>query len=129
MQTLSNNDIPPTDIIQLSGHKNLQSVTNYSTVSQNQQMKMSQALSCLATREREVNPNKSFIEERALTEYKHSREDQTQQALSLLSGASIQGGTINITINTVNQSPIAEAAQEESSKKFKRIRVLDSDSD
>ncbi len=30
MQTLTNNDVPPTDIVQLSGHKNLQSVTNYS---------------------------------------------------------------------------------------------------
>ena len=32
IQALTNNDIPATDIIQLSGHKNLQSVTNYSVV-------------------------------------------------------------------------------------------------
>ena len=32
-QTLINNEIPATDIIQLSGHKNLQSVTNYSMFS------------------------------------------------------------------------------------------------
>ena len=51
------------------------------------QNKKTQALSCSA--KREVNPNKSLIEGRALTKYKHShsREDQTQQALSLLSGA------------------------------------------
>lgn len=41
MQTLTNNDIPPTDIVQLSGHKNVQSVASYSTISENQQMKMS----------------------------------------------------------------------------------------
>ena len=35
IQTLTNNDIPATDIIQLSGYKNLQSVTNYSVVSAN----------------------------------------------------------------------------------------------
>ncbi|CAH3120287.1 unnamed protein product [Porites lobata] len=41
MQTLVNEEIPPTDIIQLSGHRNLQSVNNYATVSEKQQMKMS----------------------------------------------------------------------------------------
>ena len=37
IQTLANNDIQATDIMQLSGHKNLQSVTNYSVVSEKQQ--------------------------------------------------------------------------------------------
>ena len=32
IQALANNDIPATDIIQLLGHKNLQSVTNHSVV-------------------------------------------------------------------------------------------------
>ena len=45
MQTLTNNNIPPTDIIQLSGHKNLQSVTNYAVVSETQQLNMSRTLS------------------------------------------------------------------------------------
>ena len=39
MQTLTNNNIPPTDIIQLSGHKNLQGVANYAVVSENQQIR------------------------------------------------------------------------------------------
>ena len=45
MQTLVNEEIPPTDIIQLSGHRNLQSINNYATVSEKQQMKMSRTLS------------------------------------------------------------------------------------
>ena len=45
IQTLSENDIPPTHIAQLSGHKNLKSIENYSKVSTKQQMKMSQVLS------------------------------------------------------------------------------------
>ena len=45
IQTLTNNDIPATDIIQLSGHRNLQSVTNYSVLSEKQQVKMSRTLS------------------------------------------------------------------------------------
>ena len=49
MQTLVNQNFPPTDIIQLSGHKNLQSVTHYSTVNESQQMEMSRTLSSVAT--------------------------------------------------------------------------------
>ena len=49
IQALTNNDIPARDIIQLSGHKNLQSVTNYSVVPEKQQVKMSHTLSELST--------------------------------------------------------------------------------
>ena len=38
IHSLTNNNIPATDIIQLSGHKNLQSVTNYSVVPEKQQI-------------------------------------------------------------------------------------------
>ena len=38
IQTLSENDIPPTQIAQLSGHKNLKSIENCSTVSTKQQI-------------------------------------------------------------------------------------------
>ena len=47
IHALTNNDIPATDISQLLGHKNLQSVTNYSVVSEKQQAKMSCTLSGL----------------------------------------------------------------------------------
>ena len=49
MQTLVNRNFPLTDIIPLSGHKNLQSVTHYSTVNETQQMEMSRTLSSVAT--------------------------------------------------------------------------------
>ena len=39
-----NNDLLPIDIMQLSGHKNVQSITSYSTVSQKQQLNMSHTL-------------------------------------------------------------------------------------
>ena len=51
IQTLVNNDVPPTDIMQLSGHKNVQSITNYSTVSQKQQLNMSHTLIGLSSGE------------------------------------------------------------------------------
>ena len=49
IQALTNYNIPATDIIQLSGHKNLQSVTNYSVVPEKQQINMSHTLSELST--------------------------------------------------------------------------------
>jgi len=49
IQTLSGNDISPTQITQLSGHKNLKSIENYSTVSTKQQMQMSKVLSSVVS--------------------------------------------------------------------------------
>ena len=45
IQTLSENNILPTQIAQLSGHRNLKSIGNYSTVSTKQQMHMPKVLS------------------------------------------------------------------------------------
>ena len=36
-QTLLNHDVPPTQIIQVTGHKNLQSVNNYGAMGERQQ--------------------------------------------------------------------------------------------
>ena len=47
VQTLCEQDVPPTQIAQLSGHKNLKSIENYSSVSTRQQMYMSNVLSSL----------------------------------------------------------------------------------
>jgi len=46
IQTLNDKDIPPSHIMQLSGHRNMQSINNYSHVSQEQQKSMSRILSC-----------------------------------------------------------------------------------
>jgi len=45
IQTLNDKNIPPSHIMQLSGHKNVQSINNYSHVSQEQQKSMSRILS------------------------------------------------------------------------------------
>ena len=132
MQTLTNNGVPPTDIAQLSGHKKLQSVTNYSTVSQPQQMKMSQALANLATGNVNESP-KSSSTSNATTSRKHKpnreveQNQQQQQAMAFFSCAVIEGGSITISMNTLNQSPVA-VTENVSPKMFKRIRVIDSDS-
>ena len=64
IQTLVNNDVPPTDIMQLSGHKNVQSITSYSTVSQKQQLNMSHTLAGLSSGEIAPQSGSSIPEKR-----------------------------------------------------------------
>ena len=45
IQKLNDHEIPPTHIMQLSGHRNVQSITNYSSLNLNQQKNMSGILS------------------------------------------------------------------------------------
>ncbi|CAH3114587.1 unnamed protein product [Porites lobata] len=59
IQKLNDNNIPPTHIMQLSGHRNVQSVNNSSTVSNEQQKNMSLILS--------GNTTSTFIEKRPVS--------------------------------------------------------------
>ena len=140
IQTLVNNDVPPTDIMQLSGHKNVQSITSYSTVSQKQQLNMSHTLTGLSSRE--IAPQSgSCIPEKRKHEFdeltyptfrptfSQQSKQAAQQPLSLFSGAVISGGHISVAINTLNQSPTLSVREENPSKTYKRIKPLDSDSD
>ena len=55
-----------------------------------------------------------------------------QQAMSLFMGAVIHGGQFSISLNSLNQSPklaIQEVEVKSSPKRYKRLKVLDSDSD
>ena len=61
-----------------------------------------------------------------------SNGQQSQQAMSLFTDAVIHGGQFSISINSLNQSPtlaVQEAKAESSPKRYKRLKVLDSDSD
>ena len=109
-----NNDVPPTAIMQLSGHKNVQSITRYSTVSQKQQLNMSPTLTGMSSGEIDPQSGSSIPEKR-----KHEFDElnyptfrptfshwqAAQQPLSLFWGAVISGGHIGVAINTLNQSP------------------------
>jgi len=136
-QNHDSGDIPANDIIQLSGHKNLQSVTNYSVVPVKQQVKMSHTLSELSTgRARDVEKsNLSHVSECSTTTV-HSASSaadyhQAQQAMSIFTCAVIHGGQFNIPISSLIQSPTLATPETEikSTKRYKRLKVLDSDSE
>ena len=71
-----NNDVPPTAIMQLSGHKNVQSITRYSTVSQKQQLNMSHTLTGMSSREITPQSGSSIPEKR-----KHEFDELTYPTL------------------------------------------------
>ena len=137
IQTLVNNDVPPTDIMPLSGHKNFQSITSYSTVSQKQQLNMSHTLIGLSSGE---IAGSSIPEKRKhqfdeltyptfLPTFSQQSKHAAQQPLSLFSGAVISGGHISVAINTLNESPTLSVREENRSKTYQRLKPLDSDSD
>ena len=77
IQTLNDKDIPPSHIMQLSGHNNVQSINNYSHVSQEQQKSMSRILS--------GSTSMVQTETHSLVERKH--QSPTPTAAGLFKGA------------------------------------------
>ena len=99
---LNNEGVPPTHIMQISGHKNVQSLNNYSTLSERQKKNTSNILSGDPGM-----PGPSGYQvgiSSALTLNATKESTTTQQPLALFKGASIQGGTFNISVNALSLS-------------------------
>ena len=98
IQKLNDNNIPPTHIMQLSGHRNVQSVNNYSTVSNEQQKNMSLILS--------GNTTSTSMEKRPVSSLRVATECCESSFMKIssfpaagpFSGAVFQGGQFNITV-------------------------------
>ena len=108
-----------------SGHRNLQSVNNYSTLSKEQQKNMSLILS-----DNSVPPNRAHT---ANTSQMATAESSfTNSSVILASGAFSEavfhGGHFNITINRQNKSPnTSKCSVSTVARSYKRLkRVLDS---
>ena len=127
IQSLSENNVPPTHIAQLSGHKNLKSIENYNKVSTTQQMKMSQVLISVVA----GTTTKPSSFEKANPAISPSTSE-SQQSMALFSGSVIQGGNFSININTVNQSPkltLEESSPAEALPRWRRLRPLEDSDD
>ena len=112
VQKLNDNEIPPTQIMQITGHRNVNSVNNYSSLSDKQKEKISGILSF-----RGQNDNQSQ-EPRASTSTTHLATEEYQcvrspeglrmplTGLGSLISGTIGGGTFNISVNLQqNTSP------------------------
>ena len=132
IQTLSENNVPPTQIAQLSGHKNLKSIENYSHLSTKQQMHMSNVLANISSECSSITPFTPTVTPSTSAVFRPEGacrfSNPGQQSMALFSGAVIHGGQFSVTINTVNQSPPLPPPSEK--RQWKRIRVSsDSDDD
>lgn len=139
-QTLLDHDIPPTEIIQITGHKNLQSVNNYSAMGEKQQEKISSILSASSTTT--TSATQPMVS-RQVGEFSTASEIQSYHATrpefqsvppdrlsSLFLGNHITGGTFNVHVSTTSSlaSSSTLIAESPKRKKYRRVRVLDSDS-
>ena len=120
IQILCENDIPLTHIAQLSEHKSLKSSESYNTVSTQQEKQMSKLLSGYSS----GTATKTSSHKTANIEAIYSSNSETQQAMTLFSGAVINGGNFSININTVSQSPKLTLEEEprQISQKIKRCQ-------
>ena len=98
IQKLDGHEVPPTHIMQISGHKNAQSLNNYSSLLEKQQRDISKIMSASTSASGSL-----AIQETEEVSLSTGNQQSPQQALSLFQGANIQGGTFNISINSVSQ--------------------------
>ena len=108
IQTLINNDVPLTDIMQLSGHKNIGSITSYSIVSQKQHVSHSHQTeverNSFNFQSGSSIPEKRKHEFNELTyptlrpTFSQQSKQAAEQPLSLFSGAVISGAHISVAI-------------------------------
>ena len=127
---MNDQGVPSTHIMQISGHKNVQSLNNYSTLSERQQKNISNILSEHPGMPGPSGYQVSISSALTLNATKTVQETTaTQQPLTLfqLQGASIQGGTFNISVNALNESPTLSLYSSKSKKA--RHFVIESDRD
>ena len=93
VQTLSNNNVPPTEIMQITGHKNVQSINNYAHLSNE---KLRGISSILSTRQNNeiTNISRKTVEE--VGEYNCN----TQRHTGLFANATINCNTFNLNTST-----------------------------
>ena len=98
IQKLNDHEVPPTHIIQICGHKTVQSLNKYNSLSDKQQWDISNIMSASTSASGSL-----AIQETEEVSLSTGNQQSPQQALSLFQGANIQVGTFNISINSVSQ--------------------------
>ena len=111
LQKLNDSNALPTHIMQLSGHHNVQSINNYSSVSKEQQKNMSLILSskpstCNAARDANNNASRTAATTTLTAEAEASFIKTSMFPVAgPFSGTVFYDGQVNITIITVSKSP------------------------
>ena len=126
VQKLQDNDVLPNQIIQITGHKNLQSINNYSSLRERQIENISNILSSTALTNHEVSevsrgafpvgaPPFQHYQLAASSSTSSMHENQLQ---TMFHGNAITGGVFNINMAS-SQSAVSSPESEPPKKKFR----------
>jgi integrase len=132
IQKLSDSNVPPTHIAQISGHRNVSSINKYSHINNDQHRNISQILhqnTCEnSNTQNSENPARSCQPHQSFNSANSFRRESTQTinvsgGIHSVLSAPVYGGTFNINVypNQSSRSP--------DQPKRKRLRILDSDSE
>ena len=137
VQKLQDNDDLPNQIIQITGHKNLQSINNYCSLRERQIENISNILTSTALMNHEVSevsqgafhfpvgaPPFQHYQLAASSSTSSMHENQLQ---TMFHGNAITGGVFNINMAS-SQSAVSSPESEPPKKKFRWVMCIESDS-
>ena len=103
IQKLNDNNIPPNQIMQISGHKNMASINNYSHINSHQHRQISQILYSNSNDKRHLsclNSNAPSLQHTASVVTSDSKSDvHVSGGFQNIFNAPIYGGTFNINVH------------------------------
>ena len=132
IQKLSEQNVPPTHIMQVSGHKNVQSINNYTVPIRSTTARYIKYSCCFGRTSSAID--RATFNRMTVDVQQETEEMSTHQPIAMFHGAQISGGTFNITVNTLNQSPTMPAnsrrsTSSEPDEKRPRHYFIESDSE
>ena len=96
VQKLQDNDVSPNQIVQITGHKNLQSINNYSSLRERQMENISKILSSSSSTTNAVLPAVQKSLQSHFTEAHSSTSAAENTLQTMFQGNYITGGVFNI---------------------------------
>ena len=118
VQKLQDNNVPPNQIVQVTGHKNLQSVNYYSLLRERQMENISKIMSSSSSKTNAVLPAVQKSLQSHFTEAHSSTSAAENTLQTMFQGNYITGGFFNINLaptkNTVTIPELGPKAKEKS---------------
>ena len=115
VQKLRDNDVPPNQMVQVTGHKNLQSVNYYSSLRERQMENISKILSSSSSTTNAALPAVQKSLQSHFTEAPSSTSAAENTLQTMFQGNYIPGGVVNINLaptkNTVSSKTGTENAK------------------
>ena len=116
VQKLRDNDVPPNQMVQVTGHKNLQSVNYYSSLRERQMENISKILSSSSSKTNATLPAVQKSLQSHFTETHSSTSNAENTLQTMFQGNYITGGVFNINL-VLNENTVTSPEQGPKEKK------------